>query len=97
MLQYDDRKLVGLWFMAFNALSAIFHVYRGTQFYCWRKSEYLEKTTDLSQVTDTKNQIICLFIYASLYYPHTYTWLKIYLNVEVFFSLFVVLNMSLSV
>jgi hypothetical protein len=33
-------------------LNAIFHIYRGSQFYWWRKPGYLEKTTNLSQVTD---------------------------------------------
>jgi hypothetical protein len=30
----------------------MFHLYRGSQFYWWRKPEYPEKTTDLSQVTN---------------------------------------------
>jgi len=33
-------------------LSTIFQLYRGSQFYLWRKSVDPEKTTDLSQVTD---------------------------------------------
>ena len=32
--------------------STIFHLYRGSQFYWWRKKGYLEYPTDLPQVTD---------------------------------------------
>jgi hypothetical protein len=32
--------------------STLFQLHRGGHFYWWRKPEYQEKTTDLSQVTD---------------------------------------------
>ena len=38
--------------MVFNATFNNISLYRGGQFYWWRKSEYLENTTDLPQDTD---------------------------------------------
>jgi len=40
-----------VWFMLFTPFPTIFQLYCGGQSYWWRKPEYQEKTTDLSQVT----------------------------------------------
>jgi hypothetical protein len=42
--------MLGLWFL--TPPSTLFYLYCDGQFYCRRKPEYQEKTTDLSQVTD---------------------------------------------
>jgi hypothetical protein len=40
----EDIVELGLWCL--THLSTIFQQYRGSQFYCWRKSKYPEKTAD---------------------------------------------------
>jgi hypothetical protein len=54
-IEYTYIQVGGIRYLM--SLSTIFQLYRGSQFYWGRKPEYIEKTTDLSQVTLSYNVV----------------------------------------